>query len=106
MASSPQISVRSRDDLLADIGTALLQIKNQRGLSLPNMADMIGKSDDQLARYIAGDMEMGVLAWMRANDAFPELATRMDETAADRAAKARQRALDLNLTRQTERTAA
>lgn len=105
MASSPQISVRSRDDVLADIGTALLQIKNQRGLSLPNMADMIGKSDDQLARYIAGDMEMGVLAWMRAHDAFPELATRMEETAADRAAKARQRALDLNLTRQTENRA-
>lgn len=103
MATAPQISVRSRDDVLADIGTALLQIKNQRGLSLPNMADMIGKSDDQLARYIAGDMEMGVLAWMRANDAFPELANRMEETAADRAAKARQRGLDLNLTRQTER---
>ncbi len=105
MASSPQISVRSRDDVLSDIGVALLQIKNARGLSLPNMADMIGKSDDQLARYIAGDMEMGVLAWMRANDAFPELATRMEETAADRAAKARQRALDLDLPRRTERAA-
>lgn len=101
---NPQISVVSRDQLLADIGTALLQVKNARGLSLPTMAEQIGKSDDQLARYIAGDMEMGVVAWVNALNAFPELSDRMEETAADRAAKARQRPLDLDLP--TRRTAA
>jgi hypothetical protein len=97
MASTPQISVRSRDELLADIGTALLQVKNARGLNLPAMAERIGKSDDQLARYIAGDMEIGVVAWMRAVEAFPELVERMEEAAADRSARARQRPLDLDL---------
>lgn len=99
MASAPQISgfSKSRDDVLADIGLALLQIKNARGLNLPDMADKIGRSDDQLARYIAGDMEMGVVTWMRANEAFPELAERISETASDRAARAKQRALDLDL---------
>lgn len=96
---------RSRDDILADIGIALLQIKNTRGLSLPSMADKIGRSDDQLARYIAGDMEMGVVTWLRANEAFPELAERIEETAAERAFRANQRALDLNLPRRTEKAA-
>ena len=95
MASAPQISGRSREQTLADIGTALLQIKNARGLNLPNMADKIGKSDDQLARYIAGDMEMGVVAWLRANDEWPELADKIEETAAERALKLRQRTFDL-----------
>lgn len=102
MASVPQISGfqilgRSREHVLADIGTALLQIKNDRGLNLPDMADKLGKSDDQLARYIAGDMEMGVIAWLRAVDHWPELAEKVAETAAERAMRARQRALDLEL---------
>lgn len=93
--SAPQISGRSREHILGDIGTALLQIKNTRGLNLPDMADKIGRSDDQLARYIAGDMEMGVVAWLRANDEWPELADKIAETAAERALRARQRPLDL-----------
>lgn len=99
MASAAQICgfSKSRDDVLADIGLALLQIKNARGLNLPDMADKIGRSDDQLARYIAGDMAMDVVTWFRANEAFPELAERISETAADRAARAKQRALDLDL---------
>lgn len=109
MASSPQISGypqgRSRDTILADIGTALLQIKNARGLNLPDMADKIGKSDDQLARYIAGDMEMGVVAWLRANDEWPELAERIAETEAERRMRSAQVPLDLDLTRQRERAA-
>jgi cyanate lyase len=95
MASAPQISGRSRDHILADIGTALLQIKNTRGLNLPDMADKLGRSDDQLARYIAGDMEMGVVAWLRANDEWPELADKIAETATERANRARQRTFDL-----------
>lgn len=95
MASSPQISGKPRCDVLADIGLALLQIKNARGLRLDDMADKIGKSDDQMARYIAGDMEMGVVAWIRAHEAWPELADKLEETAADRAARARQSALPL-----------
>lgn len=108
MDSAPQISgfpFRARDEVLADIGTALLQIKNARGLNLPDMADKLGRSDDQLARYIAGDMEMGVVAWLRAVDTWPELAEKVAETNAERAAKARQRALDLELPVRREKAA-
>lgn len=102
MASSPQISGfqtasgGTRDSILGDIGTALLQIKNARGLNLPDMADKIGRSDDQLARYIAGDMEMGVVAWLRANEEWPELSDKIFETASERALRSRQRALELD----------
>jgi hypothetical protein len=84
-------------DILADVGTALLQVKNSRGLTLADMAHEIGRGDDMLAKYIAGESEMGFIAWVRANEAWPELAERLAETAAERAARARQRALDLNL---------
>lgn len=104
--SAPQISGRSREHVLADIGTALLQIKNARGLNLPNMADKIGRSDDQLARYIAGDMEMGVVAFLRATAEWPEFTALIEETAADRAVKSRQVALDLALPIKRERAVA
>lgn len=99
MASSPQISGelirRPHRDILADVGTALLQVKNDHGLTLEDVADKIGRSDDQVARYIAGDHEMGVVAWLRAVDAWPEIADKLHETAAEREFRARQRQLDL-----------
>jgi hypothetical protein len=109
MASAPIIfGIRNRpqSEVLGDIGTALLQIKNARGLTLNDMAYAIGKGDDMVAKYIAGEAEMGVLAWLRANESFPELADRIAETAAERALRARQRALELDLPTRRERTAA
>jgi hypothetical protein len=99
VASSPQIFGIQQSDLLAAAGIALLQVKNGRGLTLPEMAYVMGRSDDQVARYIAGDSEMGFIAWNRACDAWPELAERMNETAADRELRRRQRVLDLEAPR-------
>lgn len=81
--------------LLADVGTALLQIKNNRDLTLIDMASVMGRGDDMVAKYIAGEAEMGFIAWGRANDAWPELAEKVAETTAERALRGRQRALDL-----------
>lgn len=89
------IFAKPPQDIQADVGTALLQIKNTRGLSLIDMASVMGRGDDMVAKYIAGEAEMGFIAWGRANDAWPELAEKIAETAADRAARARQRLLDL-----------
>ena len=94
--TTPIILGKSKRELLADIGTALLQVKNARQLTLSDMADSLGRSDEMLAQYIAGEAEMGVTAWLRANDAWPELIERVSETAAERAMRARQRALDLD----------
>jgi transcriptional regulator with XRE-family HTH domain len=91
--------------VLEDIGTALLQVKNARGLRLADMAEKIRKSDDQLARYIAGEMEMGVVAWLRACEEYPELIERIAESAADRAARAKQRPLNLDLPIKREKAA-
>ena len=103
--SAPNIFGKPQADILADVGTALLQIKNSRGLTLSDMGYVLGRIDDMVAKYIAGEAEMGVVAWMRANEAWPELAERIEETAADRAAKARQRALDLELPTRREKAA-
>lgn len=96
---------KSSTSLVEDIGTALLQVKNARGLRLTDMAETLRKSDDQVAKYIAGESEMGVVAWLRACEEYPELIDRLTETAAERALRAKQRSLDLELTRQRERAA-
>jgi hypothetical protein len=99
------ILCRSRNDILADAGTALLQIKNARGLTLEEMGAQIHRTRESVAQYIAGEAEMGFVTWERAKDAWPELAERMAETAAERAARAKQRALDLDLPTRRERAA-
>lgn len=91
--------------ILGDIGAALLILKRQRGLTLIEMGDDIRKSDDTIGRYIAGEKEMGVVTWLRACDAWPELPSLVGESAAEREARARQQSLDLELTRQRERAA-
>jgi hypothetical protein len=110
MASSPQISGfsisgKTHSSVLEDIGTALLQVKNARGLRLADMAETLRKSDDQMARYIAGEMEMGVVAWLRATEEYPELTDRLTETASERALRAKQRSLDIELPVRRERAA-
>jgi hypothetical protein len=99
--SSPSIILgRSRDAVVADAGTALLQIKNARGLTLEEMGAQIHRTRESVAQYIAGEAEMGFVTWERAKEAWPELSERMAETAAERKARANQRTLDLELTRQ------
>lgn len=97
MASAPQIFGIPLDDILASAGTALLQVKNARGLTLQGMAFVMRRSDDQVARYIAGDSEMGFITWSLAVEEWPELEERLKETAAERSLRARQRALALEL---------
>lgn len=97
---------RSQSQMLGDVGCALLQVKNARGLTLEDMGYHIGVSREMVAQYIAGEAEMGFVKWLRANEAFPELTQRIEETATDRALRAAQRALDLNLTMQRENKAA
>ncbi len=105
MASSPNIVGFPQSEVLGNIGTALLQIKNARGLTLNDMGCVLGRIDDQVAKYIAGESEMGVMVWLRANEAWPELAEKIEETAAERAMRARQRALNLTLPTRRERAA-
>ena len=105
MATRASFLGRSSRDVLADVGTALLQIKNTRGLTLEEMGSYIGVSREMMAQYIAGEAEMGFLKWLRANEQLPELAELIDETATERALRARQRALDLELPIRKDRAA-
>jgi len=96
---------RPQSQVLGDIGTALLQIKNARGLTLEDMGRDIGVSREMAAQYIAGEAEMGFTKWFRAKDAYPELEELIAETAADRAAKSKQRALNLPMPKSRKRSA-
>lgn len=102
---SPTIFGKASGDILADVGTALLQIKNTRGLSLIDMASVMGRGDDMVAKYIAGEAEMGFIAFGRANDAWPELSEKVAETTAERAMRSRQVALDLQFPKSREKAA-
>lgn len=105
MASAPTIFGKPSSQFLADLGTALLQIKNARGLTLTDMEYVLGRCDDMVAKYIAGEAEMGVLAWHRANEAWPELSDRLLETAAERSLRSRQRDLGLEQPPKQEKAA-
>lgn len=99
MASAPNFLgflSRPQSDVLSDVGTALGLIKRRRGLTAEDMRVVFGlKVDDQVARYIAGEAEMGIYAWMRACEAWPELVELLEETTAERAAQGRQCPLPL-----------
>jgi hypothetical protein len=97
MASVPKIFGKPRDQVLGDIGYALMQVKRARGLTSDDMRVVFGlKDDDMVAKYIAGENAMSVVSWLRALEAWPELPELVTESDTERALKGRQRALDLD----------
>lgn len=99
--SASKIFGKPRDEVLADIGTALSLVKSSRGLSPDDMRIVLGlKCDDMVAKYISGIHAMDAVAWLRANEAWPELTERMEESEHERVLRGRQRALDLPVRRE------
>jgi hypothetical protein len=97
MASVPKIFGKPREQVLGDIGYALMQVKRARGLTSDDMRAVFGlKDDDMVAKYIAGENAMSVVSWLRALEAWPELPELVTESDTERALKGRQRALDLD----------
>ena len=93
-----------RFDVLTRTGYALGRVKADRRLTLTDMAEELGRSDDQLARYIAGE-DMPLTLWMKALSLWPELAIRFEETTSERAAQGRQVPLDLDCPVRREKAA-
>lgn len=95
--SAPTILGKPKRSVLGGIGTALLQIKNANRLTLDEMAEALGRSDEMMAQYIAGEAEMGVTAWLRATEEWPDLPERVQYNLddAEKAFQARQRSLPL-----------
>ncbi len=75
--SVPTILGKPQADILADIGVALLQVKNERRLTLDDVGAVLGRSREMVAQYIAGDAEMGVIPFLRAKETWPELAEKL-----------------------------
>jgi hypothetical protein len=97
MAYCPIILGKPKRTVTAAIGLALSQIKIVERLTIDEMAEEVGRSDEMMAQYLAGEAEMGVTAWLRAVEKWPELPDRvsynLDE--AEKAFRARQRELKL-----------
>lgn len=58
--------VFSASAVLDEIGEALTAIRKDDRLTFTDMAAILGKSEDQAAKYCAGSAEMGVIAYARA----------------------------------------
>lgn len=58
--------VFSASTILDEVGTALTAIRRDDGLTFADMAAVLGKSEDQAAKYCAGSAEMGIVAYGRA----------------------------------------
>ena len=54
-----------------------MRVKCERRLTLDDMGASIARSREMVAQYIAGEAEMGMVAWLRANSAWPELAEKL-----------------------------
>ena len=96
--TAPTILGIPKRQLLSCVGSALLQTKNANKLKLDEMAETMGRSDEAIAQYIAGEAEMGVTAWLRATKAWPDLEDRLAYHIMDEAEKdfrAKQRSLNL-----------
>jgi hypothetical protein len=94
--SEPKILGIPKRQLLGNAGTALLRVKNTRGLTLDEMSEVMGRSDEAIAQYIAGETEMGFTVWLRACDIWDELTEYLAESATERALRAKQRSLELD----------
>ena len=95
--SAPTILGKPKRDVTAAIGLALAQIKIAERLTIDDMAEKIGRSDEMTAQYLAGEAEMGVTAWLRAVHEWPDLPARVEFNLddAEKAFRARQRSLPL-----------
>jgi hypothetical protein len=84
-------------EIRAAMGVALLQLKNAHKLSLDDIGSVIGRSRESVSQYIAAEAEMGATCWMLAEARWPELRDRLTHNLdeAEKAFRARQRALDL-----------
>jgi hypothetical protein len=95
--TAPTILGKPKRTVIGGIGLSLSQIKIAERLTIAEMAEEIGRSDEMMAQYLAGEAEMGVTAWLRAVEKWPDLPARvefnLDE--AEKAFRARQRSLSL-----------
>lgn len=74
---APTILGQSESDILAQMGVALLQVKNERRLTLEDIGAVMRRSREMIAQYIAGEAEPGAVAWRRAEAAWPELVEKL-----------------------------
>ncbi len=74
----PCILTQPDSEALAEMGVALLQVKNERRLTLDDMGGVMRRTRESIAQYIAGEAEPGAVAWRRAVATWPELGEKLN----------------------------
>lgn len=95
---SPSIILgRLPSEIQGAMGLSLLQVKNAHKLTLEDIGSVIGRTRESVSQYISAEAEMAASCWLRAAAQWPELNARLEQNLdeAEKAFRARQRALDL-----------
>lgn len=95
---SPSIIIDKEPfEIQAAMGLALLQLKTANDLTYDKIGRVIGREKQSVQQYICDTTEMPASCWLKAVAKWPELADRLEHNLdeAEKAFRARQRALDL-----------
>lgn len=84
-------------EIQAAMGLSLLQLKTANDLTYEKIGRVIGREKQSVQQYICDTTEMPASCWLKAVAQWPELAARLEHNLdeAEKAFRARQRALDL-----------
>lgn len=92
------------DAIQAAMAVALLQHKNANGLTYKAIGKAIEREPQSVQQYICSDTEMPATCWLKAVATWPELNDRLEHNLdeAEKAFRARQRELRLDVPRDEE----
>lgn len=84
-------------EIQAAMAVSLLQLKNTLDLTYEKIGRVIGREKQSVQQYVCETTEMPATCWIKAVAKWPELADRLEHNLdeAEKAFRARQRALDL-----------
>lgn len=95
--SASAITDKDCSSIQAAMAVALLKLKNAHGLTYEKIGKVIEREKQSVHQYVCDTTDMPAACWLKAVAAWPELSDRLqyelDE--AEKAFRARQRALDL-----------
>lgn len=94
-------------EIQAAMAVSLLQLKNAQDLTYKKIGKVIEREPQSVAQYICSDTEMPASCWLKAVAQWPELEARLEHNLdeAEKAFKARQRSLRLDVPMSQDRAA-
>jgi hypothetical protein len=76
--TGPRADTRPASRELAALAKALGEVRKDRKLTLNQIGAVMGRSREMVRQYLDGTAEPGIFAWLRAQEAWPELAEKLN----------------------------